>query len=207
LVWSGGFYLTFVWMAIFMQDLIDPPVQAAFGVNSCSLLLLALWFPLAGAFSDLVGRKMIMTVGGILFGIGGPIMLIIISSLGSQNAMIAFGAQTFMAISIAMWGAPMCAWLVEAFEPEARLTSVSIGYNVAQAIGGGLSPFVATLLVDEIGTRSPGILLAILSFTSLLGLWCVAPKPHAHMKVEHHEDAVNENGHGHATDLELTEIT
>jgi hypothetical protein len=29
----------------------------------------------------------------------------------------------------------MCAWLVESFEPQARLTSVSIGYNVAQALG------------------------------------------------------------------------
>ena len=90
--------------------------------------------------------------------------------------MIAFGAQTLMAIFIAMWGSPMCAWLVEAFEPEARLTSVSIGYNVAQAIGGGLSPFMATLLVDELGVKSPGILLVSLSTISLIGLWWVAPK-------------------------------
>jgi MHS family proline/betaine transporter-like MFS transporter len=46
MVWSGGFYLCFVWMAFYMTDLLRPPVPGAFGVNSCSLLLLALCFHL-----------------------------------------------------------------------------------------------------------------------------------------------------------------
>jgi hypothetical protein len=175
LLWSGGFYLSFVWMAIYMEALIDPPVPAAFGVNSCSLLLLAVWFPLAGALSDVCGRKRIMSVGGIAFGGLGPVMLLIIGKLGSKSSWIAFAAQTAMSVSLTMWGAPMCAWLVEAFDPEARLTSVSVGYNIAQAISGGLSPFVATLLTDKVGPGASGILLAFLAVPSLVGLWCVGP--------------------------------
>jgi hypothetical protein len=73
-----------------------------------------------------------MTTGGILFGLVGPILVMLVGNLGS-NSMIAFESQSLLGLSLASWGAPMCAWLVESFEPEARLTSVSIGYNVAQA--------------------------------------------------------------------------
>jgi MHS family proline/betaine transporter-like MFS transporter len=212
LMWSGGFYLSFVWMAIYMKDLIDPPVPTAFGVNSLSLLLLAVWFPLAGALSDVVGRRRVMTVGGIIFGIGGPLFLFTIGNFASNNSLIALGAQTGLALSVAMWGAPMCAWLVESFEPEARLTSVSIGYNVAQALGGGLSPFIATLLVDEVGTSAPGILFLILSSLSLSGLWWVAPGPTCHHHVEpgsqHEEHRVLEHSDEHnGIDIELKDIT
>ena len=119
LIWSGGFYLCFVWLSIYMTDLVDPPVPGAFGVNSCSLLLLALLFPFAGALSDCVGRGIVMTTGGVLFGLAGPVLIMVIGKMGS-NMMIAFGAQSLLGLSLSMWGAPMCAWLVESFEPEAR---------------------------------------------------------------------------------------
>jgi MFS family permease len=192
LVWGGGFYFSFVWLAIYMTDMVSPPIPSAFGVNSCSLLLMQLWFPLAGKLSDKFGRRTIMTIGGLAFGGLGPLMVIVIasattsssstssntSSSSSNSSMwIAFGAQIILGISLSLWGAPMCAWLVEAFDPVARLTSVAIGYNVAQAIAGGFSPLVATLLVDKVSTTSPGSIIAILSVLSLTGLWCVAPPP------------------------------
>ncbi|CAJ1933906.1 unnamed protein product [Cylindrotheca closterium] len=175
MLWSGGFYLSFVWMAIFMRDLMDPPVESAFQINSWSLLLIGLWFPLAGFLSDLWGRKKVMTVGGIVFAVFGPVMILIIGQRGSQSALITFASQTVLSISLSLWGAPMCAWLVESFDPQARLTSVSIGYNLSQAIAGGMSPFVATLLVDEAGLAAPGILLFVLAAFSMVGLWIIAP--------------------------------
>ena len=70
----------------------------------------------------------------------------------------------------------MCAWLVEAFEPDARLTSVSIGYNLAQAIAGGTTPALASKMVDAVGPGSPGWILTVLSVISLCGLLFVAPE-------------------------------
>lgn len=175
LVWSGGFYVSFVWMAIFMQDLIDPPVPSAFLVNSLSILMLGIWFPLAGILSDVVGRRRVMTVGGLVFGCTGPILLLIIGNLGSKSIWVAFFSQMALGMSLAMWGSPMCAWLVESFEPQARLTSVSIGYNLAQAFAGGMSPFIATLLMDQFGKGAPGLLLTTLATVSMIGLWVVAP--------------------------------
>ena len=202
LVWGGGFYLCFVWMAIFMEDLIATPVPNAFLVNSWSLLVLGLWFPFAGALSDIFGRRRVMTVGGALFGFGGPFLFLAIRNKGGEQVWVALCSQIGLGMTLAMWGAPMCAWLVESFEPEARLTSVSIGYNIAQAIAGGFSPFLATLLVDELGTASPGFLLTTLAIVSLLGLWVVAPR-HDYNRQSQEDD---END-AHEVELELNEIT
>lgn len=164
-----------------MAELIDPPVPRAFGVNSASLLFsVCLLFPIAGHLSDKYGRLFIMTIGGVSMAVLSPIMIIIV---GQGNAYAAFLAQSLLGIMLSFWGSPMCAWLVEAFDPASRLTSVAIGYNIAQALVGGSTPAMATLLVDTLGTNSPGILLTGLSIVSLIGLRCVAP----HCNTNHKE--------------------
>jgi MFS family permease len=71
----------------------------------------------------------------------------------------------------------MCAWLVESFEPQARLTSVAIGYNIANMVAGGITPFLATVLVDRVGPGSPGWVVSVYAAISMAGLLCVAPPP------------------------------
>jgi MHS family proline/betaine transporter-like MFS transporter len=134
MLWSAGFYLSFVWMAIFMADLIKDPVPYAFAVNSAALLFsICLIFPVAGILSDRFGRVRIMTIGGASMGILSPILVLVI---GRGNPFLAFLSQSIMGVALSLFGAPMCAWLVETFEPDARLTSISVGYNIAHALFG-----------------------------------------------------------------------
>lgn len=175
MLWSGGFYLCFVWMAIFMKDLVPgAPVPGAFAINSFSLFFsLCLTFPLSGLLSDYWGRKPVMILGASLMCFTGPVMVILISN---GNPYIAFLAQSALGIYLALWGAPMMAWLAESFPPEARLTAVSIGYNIAQAIAGGTSPVLATVLVDQVGAYAPGAMLTVYGLLGLVGLY-IAPAP------------------------------
>ena len=122
-----------------------------------------------------------MAIGAVCMGVLSPFMIYVI---GLDNPVAAFFAQSTMGLSLTLWGAPMMAWLVEAFPPEARLTSGAIGYNIAQATAGGFSPAIATLLVDRYGEHTPGYILSALALTSLTGL-LIAPS-HQH---DHGEDA------------------
>jgi len=193
MIWSSGFYITFVWMATFMDVLVDPPVPNAFGINSMALFFsLCILFPLAGILSDKIGRTRVMFVGGIAMAVLSPITVIIIS-LGDPVA--AFFAQSVMGIALSLWGAPMCAWLVESFPPSIRLTSVAVGYNTAQAIVGGSSPAFATFLVDKYGIHSPGFMVSFIAMLSVTGL-CIAPRLRSEDS-EHKATAVE------MTDLEL----
>jgi len=186
LLWSCGFYLTFVWAAIYMKDLVETPVPNSFMVNSASLgLSVCLLFSVAGWLSDKVGRKRIMAAGGILLGLCYPGAL---KMMGSGNYISAFAAQTSLGILLSMWGAPMMAWLYESFDPSHRLTSVSIGYNIAQFLGGGLSPAIATEMVDRLGPDSPGYYVLCVSSVAIIGLLCVAPRRPMHFSVIQGDD-------------------
>lgn len=173
ILWSAGFYLCFVWMAIYMAELIDPAVPHAFGVNSAALLFsVCILFPIAGHLSDRYGRLFIMTIGGISMMVLSPILIVVV---GQGNSAAAFFAQSTLGIALSFWGSPMCAWLVESFDPASRLTSVAIGYNIAQALVGGATPALATLSVDNLGPYAPGLLLTVFAIISLIRLPCVAP--------------------------------
>ena len=118
-------------MAVYMADLIEPPVPNSFAVNSASLALsVCLLFPVAGWLSDKVGRKRVMAIGGLGLAVLSPLM---ITMIGKGQASSAFFAQMILGISLSMWGAPMMAWLAESFDPAARLTSVSVGYNIGKS--------------------------------------------------------------------------
>jgi MHS family proline/betaine transporter-like MFS transporter len=103
MLWAGGFYLTYVWMAVYMEDLIEHPIKQAFAVNSASLVLLCLWFPLIGKLSDRLGRVKIMMIGGIFMGLFSPLFLFIISR---GQPFDAFLAQSCLGLLLSLWGSP-----------------------------------------------------------------------------------------------------
>lgn len=104
MLWSGGFYLSFVWMAIYMAELLADAVPHAFAVNSLSLLVsVCFLFPLAGIISDHIGRRRTMTIGGVMMGVWSPFAIFLI---GKGSAILAFLAQSLLGIALSLWGAP-----------------------------------------------------------------------------------------------------
>lgn len=126
------------------------PIVNAFGVNAWALFLgIIAFFPVAGHLSDLWGRRNVMAIGGICFAATAPIGLVVIS-LGNQ--WWAFVAQLTMGLELSLWCAPMAAWLAESFEPEMRLTSVAVGYNVGVGyvvVGGNVKPCEHAAVISD----------------------------------------------------------
>jgi MHS family proline/betaine transporter-like MFS transporter len=169
ILWAGGFYLSFVWMAVYMGTLLNPPIPGAFWINAGSMLIgMTFMLPIAGSISDRVGRVKMMTIAAILLTAGGPLLLIMISK---GDAITAFLCQVTIGIFLSFYGGSLCAWLVESFPAKVRLTSASLGYDLAHALVGGFSPVMATQLFDRYGVTSPGWLYVIFGSLSLLGLY------------------------------------
>merc|ERR1712151_507449 len=101
--------------------------------------------------------------------IWGPIAVFIIGS--TTNSFLACFVQYSLGVFLAFFAAPLCAWLVGTFDPEVRLTSASVGYDIAHATAAGFSPAVATFLFSSVGKFAPGILYPILSSCTLFGLY------------------------------------
>ena len=161
-------------------------------------LVLIPYAKLHNAFSRSILHLRSQTTGGVTLCIFSPLLVWLISR---GNSILAFCSQSLLGVALSMWGAPMCAWLVESFEPESRLTSVAIGYNVAQAVAGGSAPFFATLLHSRRGAAAPGILITVLAIASLTGLLVVSPSSAANHKVASGKDFSSvPNGHARQAD-------
>jgi len=167
-LWAGGFYFTFVWMAIYMNTLLEPPVPNAFWVNASSMFFgSTCMLPIFGHLSDRIGRLKVMYTGAILSAVLGPIVFLIIGA--TSNPFISFLCQTTIGITISMFAGPMCAWIVEIFPRRIRLTSAALGYDIAHATSGGFSPLMATLLFNQ-GKFAPALLYPIFAILSMTGV-------------------------------------
>ncbi|KAL7524832.1 hypothetical protein ACHAWF_001104 [Thalassiosira exigua] len=111
-------------------------------------------------------KTMIVGAGGL--GILGPIMLWVISS---GDSLWAFFAQWFIGILLSTFDGPTNAWLVEKFPAKHRLTSASLGYDMAHCTTSAFSPLVATVLVKDYGPLAPGLLYPFFAPLAIVGMF------------------------------------
>ncbi|GMH74535.1 hypothetical protein TrRE_jg72 [Triparma retinervis] len=181
-LWSAGFYVFFVWGATYMNTLLEPPIEHAFAVNASALFVgVCVFFSIGGSLSDTFGRRPLMIIGSLLSAVMAPICLWLIATY--KDPYVAFLAQTVFGICLSIFGGPMTAWMVESFPPAARLTSMSIGYNIAQCVMGGTSPVISTSLVD-VGAVAPGFFISACGLLAAAGVWISDVSEEDRMKME-----------------------
>jgi MHS family proline/betaine transporter-like MFS transporter len=122
--------------------------------------------PFVGALSDRVGRKPVLLALMILSALvpGAAFSVMATGSVGEALlgaillAMVAGGVSAVGAVATA-----------EQFQGEGRVSGLALGATVATAIFGGLTPWLAQLLVDRTGWPAvPGFMIAVVAL-------CVAP--------------------------------
>ncbi|NJP91681.1 MHS family MFS transporter [Nonomuraea sp. FMUSA5-5] len=96
--------------------------------------------------------------------------------LGSGNAVLIFALLGLMRLATSGTYGPMAAILAEMFPPQVRYTGISLAYQGAGAIFGGLSPLAATALVGAYGGAAwPAV--ALLVGMCVLSVICLAVAP------------------------------
>jgi len=115
-------------------------------------LLQMIWIPLFGALSDLIGRRPVYFIGSTLLSIGTFLMFWVFS--GAQGILMVFVGFLVMTLPHSIMYGTMGSFLAEQFGTSTRYTGISLGYQVAGSIGGGLAPGIAVALFALTGGTS-----------------------------------------------------
>ncbi|OLL27924.1 MFS transporter [Burkholderia sp. SRS-W-2-2016] len=136
-------------------------------VTVLALVFAAALCPLAGLFSDLVGRRATIATTCIF---------IILSvypafSLGGSGALTpSLTGVALLAIGAVLSGVVTAPLMSEVFATRTRYTASAITYNLAYTLFGGTAPLVATWLIATTGTTlSPAYYLIAMSIVAMIG--------------------------------------
>ena len=164
-----SFYLLFVYIVSWLQ-LADGIAPAhALEINSVSMIVLLPCMIGMGALSDRLGRKpLLLTATVLAFASAVPLLTLMHSD---QHLYVQLGQLGFV-LSVGMFLGAQPTLMVEEVPAAVRCTAIAIGYNVTLGIVGGLSPLVATWLVertaDQLAPAYMVMVAAAVSFLSVL---------------------------------------
>jgi MFS family permease len=99
--------------------------------------------PLAGHFSDRIGRKTMYLIGVVLMGVFG---FVYFAMVDTAVPVLVFIAIVLSLIPHDLQYGPQAALIAESFTPRLRYSGASLGYQLASIIAGGPAPLIATAL-------------------------------------------------------------
>lgn len=162
-----SFYMFTTYFATYLQVAGGLSRATALLVSLIALVFAAAICPLAGAYSDRVGRRMtVLSTCVLLIVVVYPSFLM--ASSGSFVASI-IGVM-LLAIGAVLCGVVTAALLSETFPTRTRYTASAITYNMAYTIFGGTAPLMATWLISTTGSNlSPAFYLIVIALLALAG--------------------------------------
>jgi MFS family permease len=129
--------------------------------------------PLWSHLSDRVGRRPVYLAGTVVS------MLIAFPFFWSieRGPGLVAGAIVLALFGHDMMYGPMAAYLSELFGTRVRYSGASLAYQLSAVFGGGLAPFIATLLMARYGSSSVAGYVAACCAVTLVATW-LAPETH-----------------------------
>jgi metabolite-proton symporter len=163
-----SYYIFTIVIATYAKDHLG--LGKSFALNAV-LIAAAIHFcaiPLWGALSDRVGRKPVYLFGAAGVGIWA---FVFIAFVDTKNFALATLAVTVgLVLHGAMYG-PQASFFTELFGTRVRYSGVSVGYQLASIVAGGLAPFIAVALLKAYDSGyAIAIYVAVCSLISLIAV-------------------------------------
>lgn len=169
---SAVYYLTIVYSLSYGPKALGIPQNTMLTAASVGAAAgIAVTLP-AARLADRIGRRPVMltgAVGSVLWAV--PMY----ASLSSRDAWVITGAYTVGLALLALMFSPVAAFLPELFPARLRYTGASAAFILANTLGGGFAPLVATWLNST--WNSPLVLGFYTGGLCLLSLLCLLALP------------------------------
>lgn len=139
-----SYYFFIVYCNAFLIQNIGKSKEQVMLVSFLCNLFLMLLLPLFGLLSDRIGRKPVLFIGigGLMLGIH-PIFWL----LQQPAFSLKLGGELILALFVAPIVATTLPTLAEMFPIDQRNSSISLGYNIGQALFGGTLPLIGFKLI------------------------------------------------------------
>ncbi|MFM0240249.1 MFS transporter [Paraburkholderia phytofirmans] len=143
-------YVLISYLPTFAVNQLKLPYAQSFYAVIVGNLLLTVLSPVAGAWSDRIGRKG-LSLWSLL------ITLVIIYPLfawlaAEPSVSKLILVQALLSITLSGYYGPFGALIAELFPANVRSTGLSLAYNIAVMVFGGFGPFVVTWLINTTGS-------------------------------------------------------
>jgi MFS family permease len=143
--------------------------QQFLGVQLGAILVMAVGIVAAAVMADKHWDERRVLMAGCIATIGAGFLMK--PMMGSGSLWLVFA---YLSLSLFLMGlvyGPLGAWLPSLFPPRVRYTGVSMAFNVAGVLGGGLTPVVATKLSTWGGLAPVGLYASGAAAVSLVALF------------------------------------
>lgn len=158
---SITYYIGITYAPAFLTSAGGYGEEAALWIATAAAVLVILVTPLTGAISDRLGRRPVL-LALALCSVVMPVPMFWLMANGSAiQVMLGAAILATIAGGVSAVGAVATA---ELFPGEGRLTGLALGATSATAIFGGLTPYLAQLLIAHTGEAMvPGIMIAVVA--------------------------------------------
>ena len=142
-----------------------------------AIVFMAVGSPISAWLSDRIGRRPVFLIGGIATIIIGFFFGDLINSASGVTAVIFLSSALF--IMGILW-TPLAAFLPEIFPTNVRYTGAAISFSFGGILGGSLTPFAATWMVETYGLQGTVYIGWFLIAACILSMIAVLLLPETH---------------------------
>lgn len=167
------YYLTTAFALGYATTTLGINRQVFLSMQIVAILFMAGGIVLSGVWSDKIGAGRVLiygTIGAIFTG------MMLAPALESGSLVTIFFGLSFALLVMGFVYGPLGAWLPGLFPARVRYTGVSLTFNMAGIVGGGLTPVAAQALAEYGGLIWVGLYLAVASSLSLIALLALREK-------------------------------
>lgn len=165
---NAGYWIGVIFMNIYLTTYLGYEKSHVFWLMAALGLCVAAMMPFWGGLSDRLGRRKLLLTGFIGYVVIVIPMMLLMDSHNIWIAALAMLIATLPMPIIQSVGYPTYA---EQFPTSVRYTAMAISINIGAILGGGITPYLVTALINKTGMLlMPGFFMAFAAFCSLFTL-------------------------------------
>lgn len=177
ILWTVCTYVLLFYMPSYASRILELPSWMGFSAGMIGGLMIFIFSPIVGHFSDIKGKKPFLLSASILiFALAYPLFALINFYPTFANLVL---FQIVFGILIAGYTGPILAAFTDLFPAKVLSTGLSVAYNFAVAIFGGFAAFNITWLISATGSNmAPAFYVMIAAIISTYGCYLFQDKIH-----------------------------